>query len=204
MYNHKNGIILKKLEISHLSELKNLKDESWPGTHSIAILNSSDQSKWFNSLDNNKQIVLTAFEGDTLVGIYKISNIDWMNRKYDSAHDIFKYKRGKGYGKKVLEAGVDFGFEILNMHRLDTEILVNNAASIKTAEYAGFKKEGTKKKAIYKCGEYISSFVYGLIYDDWRSLPRVKGMGNVCNKSYISLKDLENQKVVDITPENVK
>lgn len=173
MYKHKNGIMLKKLERGQLDMLKMLKDESWFGTHSVAIVNMDDQYKWFDSLDNRKNIVMIAYDTlqeNKIVGLYKISNIDWMNRKYDSAHDVFSWERGKGYGYTVLEAGVAFGFEVLNMNRLDSEILETNAASMKNAKKAGFKIEGLKRNCIYKPGGYVNSVVIGLLREDWEKL----------------------------------
>ena len=84
----------------------------------------------------------------------------------------------------VLESGVDFCFEILNMHRLDSEVLENNLASLKCMEYAGFIKEGLKRKCIHKCNEYISSIVMGLLREDWEKLNRVKEYKGVCNFAY--------------------
>ena len=58
MYNHKNGIVLRKLEKEDLFLLKELKNESWFGTHNITFVNEQDQEKWFNSLDSNKNLIL--------------------------------------------------------------------------------------------------------------------------------------------------
>ncbi len=113
------------------------------------------------------------------IGLYKISNIDNISRCYDSAHDVLKAKRGQGYGNKVLEAGVDFGFEILNIHRITSEILEFNVASIKNCEKAGFVVEGKKRKAIYKNGKYVDSIVVGLVREDWLELPRIKEGGSM-------------------------
>jgi RimJ/RimL family protein N-acetyltransferase len=186
MYSHKNGISLIKIEEQDLLKLKKLKDESWFGTHNIAIVNMADQEKWFRSLDSRKDIILKAFLTDSgeEVGLYKISDIDWMNRKYSSAHDIFEDQRSKGFSKKVLEAGVDFGFEVLNMNRIETEVLENNIASLKSAIWVGYLREGTKRKCIHKCGEYLDSIFLGILREDWNSLERVKSYGGVCNVSY--------------------
>ena len=187
MYHHKNGIISKKIEKSDLNILKELKNESWFGTHNINFVNDADQEKWFNSLDSNKNLFLIAIDhknGDK-VGLYKIQNIDWVNRKYDSAHDVFSQHRGRGYSKPVLEAGIDFGFEVLNMNRIDTEVLENNIASYKSALYVGFIQEGIKRKSIHKCGQYLDSLFLGILKDDWVSLERVKNYDGVCNHSYI-------------------
>jgi RimJ/RimL family protein N-acetyltransferase len=118
------------------------------------------------------------------VGTYKASNIDWISRIYSSAHDVFEEHRGKGLSKPVLEAGVDFGFEVLNMHRLDTEVLANNIASLKSALWVGYKKEGLRKDAVYKCGDYLDSICLGLLREDWEELDRVKSYGGTCNNSY--------------------
>jgi len=169
-------------------DLFDLKTESWFGTHNTAVISMDDQMRWYHNMLGDKNnmvfIVWDKSNNGRSVGVYKISNIDWINRRYDSAHDVLKDSRGKGYGKTVLEIGVDFGFEVLNMHRLDTEVLANNKASRKCAEYCGYKYEGTKKKCVHKCNEWLDSDVFGLLREDWEDLERVKNYGGVCNTSY--------------------
>jgi len=77
--------------------------------------------------------------------------------------DIFKVCRGKGLGKKLVRAGVDFSFEMLNLHRLRADILETNLVSQKCAESAGFIKEGTEKSAVWKRKEWVDSYIYGII-----------------------------------------
>ena len=198
MYKHKNGMLLKKVSESDLKLMKGLKNESWFGTHQITFVNDNDQQKWFESLDDRKQMMLTVWDPDKIdsfdntlvsnphpIGLYKINNIDWMNRSYDSAHDVFEYARGRGYGKKLLEAGVDFGFEVLNMQRLDTQVLENNIASLKCALFAGFVEEGIRRKAVHKCNQYLDSIFLGILREDWEQSDRVKKYKGVCNNSYI-------------------
>jgi RimJ/RimL family protein N-acetyltransferase len=185
MYIHKNGITLVKIEREDISHLKDLKNESWFGTHNITFVNMNDQTTWFNNINNDKSLFLKALNSNNeFVGLYKIQNIDWINRKYDSAHDVLKEHRGMGHSKPVLEAGIDFGFEVLNMNRIDTEVLENNLASLKSALWVGFKEEGVKRKCIHKCGEYLDSVFLGIIKDEWSQLDRVKKFGGICNKSY--------------------
>lgn len=185
MYEHKNGLRLRKIEEEDLSLLKELKDESWFGTHTVSIINMTDQLNWFKKITIDRDnLMLIAMEGKKPIGLYKIANIDWVNHHYNSAHDVFKEHRGYGYGYKVLEAGVDFGFEVLNMHRIDTEVLANNIASHKTALFAGFVPEGTRREAVHKCGEWVDSNFYGLLYEEWLKLERVKECKGCCNLSY--------------------
>ena len=85
MYIHKNGIALRKLEKTDLLKLKDLKNESWFGTHNITLVNDYDQEKWFESLNRHTHLILIAIDTKTtdIVGLYKIQNIDWYNRTYD-------------------------------------------------------------------------------------------------------------------------
>jgi RimJ/RimL family protein N-acetyltransferase len=186
MYIHKNGICLRKIERYDLPKLKDLKNESWFGTHHITFLNDFDQEKWFEGLNRNTHLILIAIDTKTNneVGVYKFQNIDWYNRKYDSSHDVFKEFRGMGYSKPVLCAGTDFAFEVMNMNRIDGEVLENNIASLKSALYAGFTEEGIRRKSIYKCGEYLNSIHIGLLREDWVNLHRIKEYGGICNVSY--------------------
>jgi RimJ/RimL family protein N-acetyltransferase len=191
MYTHKNGLTLRKMAKSDLEDLKALKDESWFGTHNITIINMEEQNKWYDSMIGNPRHMVMIVEDNRdesepvgPVGVYKVSNIDWQNGRYDSAHDVFKQHRGKGYGKPLLEAGVDFGFEVLNTHRIDTEVLENNIASQKCALFVGFQEEGLKRKCVHKCDQWLDSIFYGLLREDWRQLERVRAMDGVCNTSY--------------------
>lgn len=170
MYTHENGITLRKVEHFDLSDLQSLKDESWWGTHHLTIVNCADQNKWFENLDNNKELVLMAKTGRDKVGVYILSNIDWISRSYDASYSVFENFRKKGYGFKIWQAGTDFGFKMLNMHRITAEVLSTNEASNKIIyDRAGFTQEGIKEKAIFKQGKYIDSIVYGMLVDNWRN-----------------------------------
>ena len=185
MYLHKNGLRLRKVEREDLGLLLELKQESWFGTHHIAILNRADQEAWFDAIRGRFDcLYLVAWDGDQAVGLYKAQNIDWVSRRFDAGHDVFERFRGKGYGHKVVEAGIDFGFEVLNMHRIDTEVLENNEASLRTVLRAGFVREGVRRQAVHKCGRYLDSIVFGLLRDEWQELERVRAYGGVCNQSY--------------------
>jgi ribosomal-protein-alanine N-acetyltransferase len=188
MYIHKNGLSLIKVSKKDLSLLKDLKNESWFGTHNIYFVNDTDQENWFNNLNPSKQLVLIAVNTQTQeqVGLFKIDNIDWINRKCSEGHDTFKNQRGKGYGKLILEAGIDFVFEVLNMNRVEAEVLENNIASQKCCSYIEYPQEGRRKKAIHKCGEYLDSIIYGFLREDWVQTSRVKDKyQGICNLSYI-------------------
>lgn len=166
LYTDKNGISFKKLERSELNKVKDSKDESWMGTHKITIQNSDDIQNWFNNL---KELYLSAYNSQgSFIGLYKILNIDWISRKYETGIEIFKIDLHNRYksplnrcqlGFKVLQAGLNFAFDILNLRKAECEILKTNIPSKLIALSLGMKIVGTRKESIFKNGKYIDSYV---------------------------------------------
>ena len=192
-YEHKNGISYRKLDREDLPQLLDLKNESWFGTVHTACLNSSDQEKWFEKISNDKTcLYVIAFASGGFngpVGLYGITNIDGINQSCDFTHSVYSASRGKGLGKKTLQAGIDMTFEVFNMRRIDTWILSNNLAEIKVAKSIGFIEEGAKRQAVYKCGEYLDCKLFGLLRSEWDSSSEVAKFRTeipegVCNNTY--------------------
>lgn len=164
-------IEFRKADRQDLNDLLELKNESWFGTHTVTLANSISQEKWLESISNEthspKNLMLiaeTTNDGHKeQIGVFKILHIDWQSRRAEAGWDIYRYCRGKGYGKQVAKAGVDFCFKILNLRRLDAQILANNEASQKCAAEAGFEKEGVQKQAIFKLGNYVDNYLYGIL-----------------------------------------
>lgn len=186
-YKHKNGIGFKKLEKEFLPRLKALKDESWFGTVNTACINMSDQERWFEKINNDKTcLFFIAYLGEEQVpvGLYGISEMDPISKSCSFTHSIFYEFRGKGYGKRTLEAGIDLTFEVFNMRRIETWILSNNHAEAKSTLGVGFLEEGIKRQAVYKCGEYLDCRLFGLLRSEWENSDRIKLLGKPCNLSY--------------------
>ena len=54
----------------------------------------------------------------------------------------------------------------LGYHRLELEIYAFNERALRHAERAGFVREGVKRKAYQRHGEWVDGVLYGLIPDD--------------------------------------
>lgn len=183
MYPHKNSLILKKIEREDLIWMKELKDESWFGTHRVSVLNMEDQCKWFDRIQcDDSTLVLKVLRGAEIIGLFKIFSIDSVSRMCDVGWDLVRDHRGKQNGKSLVEVGTDFCFEMLNMNRLNAEILSNNVASQKCAEFNCYVREGCKRKAVYRCGCFLDSYLYGIIRDDWEK--KLEGNEGVCNRVF--------------------
>lgn len=83
---------------------------------------------------------------------------------YGIADDHWK---NKGYMKEVIGPVLHFGFEQMNLNRVEAFIGPDNFPSIKLVENAGFKREGRLKEHYSFNGKLEDSIVYGLLREDW-------------------------------------
>ncbi len=74
---------------------------------------------------------------------------------------------GHGYMHEALSALVVFGFDELDLNRIEADIDPRNAASARSLERLGFVKEGHLRERWIVDGEVSDSDLYGLLRSDW-------------------------------------
>lgn len=75
---------------------------------------------------------------------------------------------GHGYMQEAVAALLDYGFEMLKLHRIEADVDPRNASSVKVLERAGFVREGLlRERWIIADGEYSDGAFYGLLRQDW-------------------------------------
>ena len=64
--------------------------------------------------------------------------------------------RGKGLGYEATKLITDYGFDVLNLHKIYLRVFESNTGAIKAYERAGYIIEGTFEDDLYINGEYIN------------------------------------------------
>jgi ribosomal-protein-alanine N-acetyltransferase len=77
--------------------------------------------------------------------------------------------RQKGYMKEALKLIVAYGFEQMDLNRIESFIGPGNTPSIKLAEGLGFTKEGLLRGHYNKNGELQDSACYGLLRHEYEA-----------------------------------
>lgn len=186
IYDHKEGVSFRKASLEDLEFLTKVKNESWWGTHKSLIVNAEDQKKWFENIPDTS-LFMMCYKEDEYLGVAIYTNIDHVSRTLDIAglgnkdtRITYPYVSFAGF-----KAGTDFAFEVLNMHRLNAEVLETNLAALKIdISSLGFQYEGRKRKAVYKCGQYYDSIMLGLLREDWEKQKRVISYNGCCNLNF--------------------
>ncbi len=106
-------------------------------------------------------------EDNSFVGLIAL-NLGKTN--YKTAEVWFKVHKDhwkKGYTTEALTRILDFGFNDLKLHRIEAGCVVENIASSKTLEKAGFTREGMKRKKLPIRGEWKDNYFYGILEEDF-------------------------------------
>ena len=77
---------------------------------------------------------------------------------------------GKGYATEAVRALVDYGFRVLNLHRVYATVHPENAASIRVLEKVGMVLEGRLRENFVYDGEYRDSLIYSILEHEWGSV----------------------------------
>jgi RimJ/RimL family protein N-acetyltransferase len=61
---------------------------------------------------------------------------------------------------------VQYGFEILQLHRIFASHFVDNLASARVLRKIGMRHEGSQRSHILKWGEFVDIEMYGMVTSD--------------------------------------
>ncbi|MEH0154849.1 GNAT family protein [Limibacter armeniacum] len=75
--------------------------------------------------------------------------------------------KNKGYMSEALQQIIAYGFEKMELHRIEAFVGPENAPSVKLVEKHGFTKEGHLKEHYLKNGKFEDSLVYALLKKDF-------------------------------------
>lgn len=75
--------------------------------------------------------------------------------------------RGQGYGEDAMRTICRYGFEDLDLHRIELTTLAYNVRAVRSYEKVGFVLEGRRREHRYKGGRYWDLLMMGLLRSDF-------------------------------------
>lgn len=127
---------------------------------------------WFNELFENQEgwrwgIELKAKR--QLIGTCGFHQWKPKHRCAEIGYD-FRYEYwGKGFASEVVGRMLQFGFEEMNLHRIEADCHEDNIGSARVLEKAGFTLEGMWREREFEHGRFVNLKQYGILEDEYRS-----------------------------------
>lgn len=106
--------------------------------------------------------------GPVLIGTISLFDIDWLHRtaNYGRLLIIPGY-RTRGFATEAEVLLLSYAFNVLNLHKVWSEIFAYNEAALKLHEKTGFLVEGVLRQQIFKAGKYVDLVLIGLLKEDF-------------------------------------
>lgn len=128
---------------------------------------------WFDSYLKNRgntvrcAIVDSSLSEDPLIGLVTLAGIDWVSRRA-TLHIMIgsQSNQGRGAGTFAVQEMLRHAFDDFGLHRVELDVLEDNAAAIHVYEKVGFKREGTRREAAFKCGRWVDLIHMGILSAD--------------------------------------
>jgi len=125
------------------------------------------QELYFESIANSKtDVVLAIVDRKTgaHLGNVGLHSIDCIHRTAQFGVMVGeKSAWGRGIGSRVWSLMVEYGFTVLNLHKITATVLDGNEASLKGALKAGFQIEGRQIEQVFKNGSYFDLIQLGML-----------------------------------------
>lgn len=117
-----------------------------------------------NNSSTDLVLAVIAKDSNKHIGNIGLQNINWIDKNAEIAFLLGDLEyTGKGI---MFQAGtllINHGFKVLNLNRIYCGTSSKNIGMQKLAKKLNMDKEGVRKEAIYKNGEYIDIIEYGVL-----------------------------------------
>jgi RimJ/RimL family protein N-acetyltransferase len=136
-------------------------------THTFPVT-IAEEEDWIESLqESDKNIVFAIRTNDAdkkIIGTVGLHGVDWINRSATFGIMIGdKNYWNDGYGTEVTLMILYWGFNSLNLSRINSSAIAFNTRSIALHKKCGFVLEGAERKSIFKNGAYHDLVLLGLL-----------------------------------------
>jgi RimJ/RimL family protein N-acetyltransferase len=110
-------------------------------------------------------------DGDRLIGTTALHQLHPVNRSALFGILIGDLaSQDRGYGTEATALTVRYGFQVLNLHRIELNAYDHNPRAIHVYEKVGFHHEGCMRQAHYHAGRYVDVHRFALLRHEWDEL----------------------------------
>jgi [ribosomal protein S5]-alanine N-acetyltransferase len=146
----------------------------WYGVEPVSSLAEAQQlaerfAQWFDAGSGIRWGLERKQDGRLIgtCGLFRW-NKSWHNcvTGYEVARDC----QAQGYMRDALTVALDYGFDCMDLHRVQAETHAANAASIALIKRLGFRLEGVHRHQACWGGRFHDLQCYSLLAPEWRAL----------------------------------
>ena len=140
-----------------------------PWTERQTALDWIDRNTRGMQAGEHAQFVIERREDGIVVGSCTLYGLDPQCRRAEVGYALALPEWGKGYANEAVGTMLDWGFDHLDLNRVEADIDPRNLPSARALERLGFTREGHLRERWIVGGEVSDSWLYGLLAREWRA-----------------------------------
>jgi RimJ/RimL family protein N-acetyltransferase len=143
-----------------------LMDANW-----VRPRNAEELEKRFEEWQKSDQgltFAVRAVANGSLIALVSLEDILWSHGVAWLGIGVGDREQwGKGYGSEAMELILRYGFNELNLHRIQLTVFQYNERAIALYEKLGFQREGVYREFMQRDGKRYDMYLYGLLRREW-------------------------------------
>lgn len=125
--------------------------------------------EWSEKRENGERIHFGIWYQEKLIGVVYFGLIDKDSRRGSIGYWLDSDYQGKGIITKSCKCLIEYGFNGLNLNRIEISCAAGNTKSRAIPERLGFTEEGISRKSeLIRGGKLVDNHHYALLKQDWR------------------------------------
>jgi len=153
--------------------------DTWATLGHRSPINATREREWIENYGKEPGEYIFGIvvrESNQLIGTAGLHGTNGIDRKATFGLMIGEHDaRGRGYGSETTRLLLRFGFEELNLNRIELTVFAHNHAAIRVYEKAGYVREGRKRETFYRNGRYRDVYVYAVLRSDYDRIRQTAG-----------------------------
>ena len=113
---------------------------------------------------------ITIKEQNAVIGSCGYKNIIKKHRRAGIGYEIFADYRRQGFMSEALNAVIQFGFEVIELNRIEVMVDWDNLPSILLVNKLGFTEEGTLRDYEFNQDKFVDLKLFSLLHRDFLEL----------------------------------
>ena len=113
------------------------------------------------------QFAIVRREDGAAIGTCTLYQLDAQCRRADVGYALLPSAWGRGFANEAVSVLLDWGFDSLDLNRVEADIDPRNTPSARVLERLGFTREGHLRERWIVAGEKCDSLMYGLLAREW-------------------------------------
>jgi len=167
-------LILRSIQDSDLQNiyrgLSNPKVIKHYGVSFSSLEETKEQMDWYRQLQENETGMWFAMglkDSNEFIGAVGLNDMSKEHKRGELGFWLLPEFWGSGYISEVVPKVLEYGFQTLDLHRIEAWVETDNENSRKVLSRLGFRHEGTLRDHEIKNGKFISVDVFASIVDNF-------------------------------------